>query len=162
MILLAIKILFYATAYACQDPPDYKLNFYVVSDANTKVIGVLADSNAAPTYNVNWKARIPEATWIWDKFSYQNATTLTFKTEFAIPGIPSSGNLRVAFDDKLLSVTLNDENAGCTFLKYASGSEKTCNVLPYLVYGINKMQLVVQNVKGAGGLLYLLNISAII
>ena len=155
-------ISFYQATYVCEDPSDYNLNFYVVSDTSTIVFGALAESSAVLSNYDFWTARIPEAIWIWDDFSYQNATTLTFKVEFAIPGLPASGILRVAFDDKLLSVTINNQITGCMFLSYIGGAEISCDVLPYLAYGINTILMVVENTGGPGGLIYLLNISVII
>ena len=94
-----------------------------------------------------------------DKFSNQNPITITFQIKFAIPGLPYSGILRIAYDDLLINVKINSQNAGCTFMDGIYDVEKKCNVTNYLVPGINTILFIVQNTGGPGGLIYLLNVS---
>ena len=159
MIFQIIALSLFAFAEICGNPPGQTINFYVVSDFNTKVIGSSTESDSGPVYEPAWTARIPEAIWIWDKLSGHNPITNTFKTQFAIPGSPSYGKLHIAFDDILESVIVNNKDSGCKFSSYMDGSEKICDILPYLVHGINTVYFTVKNEHLNGGLLYLMNIS---
>lgn len=143
----------------CANPPGQTIYFYIVSDFNTKVIGPSTESDSGHTSNSVWLAHIPEAMWIWDLYSDHNPKTLTFKVQFVIPGSPSSGILRIAFDDYLLSVVINGDDTGCKFSQFEYGSEKNCNILPHLIRGVNTAYFTVENTSGPGGLLYLMNIS---
>ena len=156
-------ISFYSAALICDGPPEHILNFYIVSDTNTKVIGNTSEIDSVTIIKQSsWQANIPEATWIWDKSSIQGYEVFKFEVVFAIPGLPSYGNLRVAFDNHLLGILVNQKTTECIFLNYTDASEKNCDVLNYLEYGINTMNLIVENTGGPGGLLYLLNISVLI
>ena len=70
--------------------------------------------------------------------------------------------MRVAYDDRLRNVTINGRDTNCKFLDSAGSTEKNCNLLPYLEYGINTILFIVENTGGRGGLIFLLNISATI
>ena len=155
-------LLTYLNADYCPNPQDKFINFYVVSDSNTKVTGFFEESNAVPYNIVNYIANISEAIWISDKNTGYDSTILTFKVKFAVPGSPTFGNLAIAFDDYLLNVTINGKDTNCKYFSYISGKEIYCDVLSYLSFGINTALFVVQNIGGPAGLIFLLNISVII
>ena len=152
-------ILLDAIALICQRNSDQISRMYIVSDLDTKIVGTYKETNAFKTQVGGWSANIPESTWIWNSFQVSGTETVNFKVSFALPGLPVSGILRIAFDDALLSVTINNSITGCKFLDYMSGSEQTCVVTEFLLPGWNIVLFSVQNIGGAAGLLYLLNIS---
>ena len=80
-----------------------------------------------------------------------------FKTQIGIPGVPLAGTLRIACDN-LCSATINGQNPGCQGASYYPGSEKNCNLLPFLVTGVNTVLFSVTNQGGPAGLLYLIEI----
>ena len=155
-----LNLLFLATSQTCENPIGQILNFNLVSNTDTMITGVFPEFNAVPAIKFSgWTAKIPGATWIWDKSTTTGYRKADFRLQFALPGVPKSGNLVVATDDNLLSATVNGNDSGCKGSSYKSGTEKNCNVLSYLVSGMNTIIFKVESTIGEAGLLYGLNIS---
>ena len=146
-------------AEICKNSLNQSVKIYVVSDTNTKISGTNVESNAVATRKGGWSANISEATWIWNNYIASNYVALTFKVQFFLPGIVLSGILRVAFDDYLSSVYVNNKITECKFLSYSGGSEKNCDLTTFLESGMNTILFNVKNLGGYAGLLYLLNVS---
>ena len=159
MLFWRIIFLLDAAAQVCLSTSNQIIKIYIVSDLNTKVVGPFQEANSFKTQPGSWLANIPEATWIWDAYQATEYKTVTFKVSFALPGIPKSGILRVAFDDILVSVTINNAITSCSFSNYMDGSEQNFNITDFLLPGMNIVLFTVKNVGGCAGLLYLLNIS---
>lgn len=171
-LILTFYLVEFASCANCQDPSLQTLNFFVVSNSFTQVVGpdMLSQGQAVSCYTPStWNAQIPGATWIWDKYLVSNPSisqTVYFKVQFYIPGVPSGGILQVAADD-YLTVTVNGLSVGCDGAGFTISAQKTCNVLPYLIAGMNTAQFSVRNNGGASspysnpaGLLYKFNLQA--
>jgi hypothetical protein len=161
-----VACLFSVSSQNCQDPSLQTLNFFVVSNRYTQVVGpdMLSQGQAVHCWvHPAWTASIPGATWIWDRFTVSNPgiqQTVYYKVQFYIPGVPSAGTLRIAADD-IYTVTVNGQGVGCIGASFTAGSERQCNVYPYLVAGMNTAQFSVTNTGGGpAGLLYKFDLEA--
>ena len=149
-----------AQAQTCQNPSPQILSITLVSNTETLITGVYPEYNAIPAIIPSgWTAKIPGATWIWDKSTTTGYRKADFKLQFALPGVPKSGDLLIAADDKILSVTINGKDSGCKGSSYKFGTEKECNVYSYLLPGMNTIIFKVESNYWNAGLLYRLNIS---
>ena len=73
--------------------------------------------------------------------------------------MPISGLLRIAFDDVIISLTVNGNNPGCNFSNYSYGTERNCSVSNQIVPGLNTVLISIKNYGGNAGLLYMIDIS---
>ena len=160
MFAILLTLTISAFGQNCQNPSLQTLNFFVVSNSNTQVVGpdMLSQGQAVHCWvSPAWTASIPGATWIWDRFTVSNPSiqqTVYYKVQFFIPGVPSAGTLRIAADD-IYTVTVNGQNPGCAGASFSAGTERNCNVYPYLVAGMNTAQFTATNTGGGpAGLLY--------
>ena len=119
--------------------------------------------NAVPAeIHPAWSAKIPQAIWIWDTYVALDAHTVNFKVQFILSGVPISGLLRIAFDNFLLSLSINGSDPDCNFSNYYVGSETNCNISNQIVPGLNTVLFSIRNSEGSAGLLYMIDISMII
>jgi hypothetical protein len=145
------------SATNCFDQNDRLITFYVASDTTNWVIGpdLPNGGRASQTQgNSGWTASIPGAVWIWDlPYISQPSIDQTsyFANEFFIPGVPVSGTYEVNGDDKIWT-SINGKSVNCDILSggWTLDSKRTCDVKPYLVPGMNIIQITVTN-NGAGG-----------
>ncbi|OMJ82571.1 hypothetical protein SteCoe_16678 [Stentor coeruleus] len=124
----------------------YFLEFYIVSDNSCWIVGpTVTGSNAIiHTTLSSWKTVIPNAYWIWetnDNNSQQGNATVT--KHFFIAGTPATGSFSISADG-YFTTYLNDKEANCkdtTGNTYSSDSGISCNVLSYLISGLNKLEI---------------------
>ena len=70
MFKLLMKLYLFASAQNCEGPLPQTLKYYIVSDSNTLITGVSNEFNAVlAQIHSGWKAKIPGAAWIWDKYT---------------------------------------------------------------------------------------------
>lgn len=101
-----------------------------------------------------WRASITGATWVWKDAIVQNPSqneTANFSHTFVIPNTPTNGLLRVAIDNGG-SMTLNGNPISLSDNTFYYGPQNI-NVLPFLVAGLNVLNITVNN-WGADGSTY--------
>ena len=163
MTIFIIWIYLYAYAQNCKNSLDSNFTYFIVSNSNTLLVGLdmQTESNAVHCEtHPAWTKNIPGATWIWDRYNVSTLTTrqtLKFRSYIGIPGVPLAVTLTIACDNSC-SATINGKNSGCQGASYSDGSVKKCNLLPFLVSGINTAEFIVTNYEGHAGLLYMIEI----
>jgi hypothetical protein len=139
------------------------LEFYIVSDTTSWIIGPTSGGNAIinPTQSF-WNTVISNANWIWDISGNTASGNATVTKYFFIAGTPATGTFTIAADD-LYTTYLNDKEANCkdtTGETFSSTTGNTCNVFSYLVSGLNKLVLNVQNNAGDAAVKFRLDVTS--
>ncbi|OMJ65361.1 hypothetical protein SteCoe_38391 [Stentor coeruleus] len=125
------------------------LEFYIASDTTCWIVGpTSAGGNAIIHSTVSaWKTVITNADWIWDINGNTVKGNGTVTKYFYIAGIPATGTFQVAADNTFTTY-LNSVEADCkdtTGITFSSSTPKSCNVISYLVSGLNKLVVNVEN-----------------
>lgn len=127
----------------------------VVSDEYTNVMSSEYSGRASYVYpNPAWSAQIPGARWIWKRNSNQGSSIDYFYKYFYLNS-PSLGLIEIAADDAFY-LFLNDKftYCSCTSGCFYAQNKRECIVSKYLVRGINKLVVRLQNYGGPGGLIF--------
>lgn len=140
------------------------LEFYIVSDTTCWIVGPTSTGSNAiinPTIT-GWNTVISNANWIWDISGNTVSGNATVTKHFFIAGTPASGTLTIAADD-FYTTYLNDKEANCKDTAggtFSSTTGNTCNVLSYLISGLNKLVLSVQNGTGNAAVKFRLDVTS--
>jgi hypothetical protein len=156
-ISLLVITLSVISATNCFNTNDRLLTYYIASDTTNWAMGpdLPNGGRASQTQgNSGWTANIPGGVWIWDLPYISDPRvdqTSYFVNEFYIPGAPVSGKYEVNGDDKIWT-SINGKSVNCDILSggWAAGNKKTCDVTPYLLPGMNVIQITVTN-NGSSG-----------
>ena len=127
-------------------------SYYIASDLEDWVKGPSKPNGGKAVLavgNPRWTANIPGAIWIWDSESVTDPTivqTVHYFKEFFIPSVPLTASFTVSGDNKIWTY-LNGESFGCDNLdgSWWAGSEKTCDALSKVNYGLNVLNITVVN-----------------
>lgn len=141
----------------CPSSSSRIISYYIASDLEDWVRGPSTPNGGkavAAVGNSGWSANIPGAIWIWDSEPVSNPAidqTVYYVKEFFVPGVPLSATFTVNGDNQIWTY-LNGASFGCDNLNgsWWSGSEKTCNALSYVKYGLNVLNITVTNIGNAG------------
>ncbi|OMJ82572.1 hypothetical protein SteCoe_16679 [Stentor coeruleus] len=137
------------------------LEFYIVSDTTCWIVGPTSTGSNAiinPTIS-GWNTIISNAEWIWDISGNTASGNGTVTKFFFIAGTPASGTFTIAADD-YYTTYLNDKEANCKDTvggSFVSTTGKSCNVLSYLISGLNKLVVNVQNSSGGAAVKFRLD-----
>lgn len=141
----------------CEYPYGKIFGFYVISDTNNMVEGpdVSEVTNAVQVYTPStWTASIPGAMWIWDApivFDPGTEQTVYVSNSLYIPGTPSVGVLEIAVAGSAL-IFINGKTGFCDVSEaFMKSTQVTCNILPYLVPGLNNLEFNVESYPSRGG-----------
>ena len=141
------------------NPPIGRIfGFNIVSGVTNMVEGpdVPGPTRAVHTYSSNpdWTASIPGANWIWDspQVTVPGIDQIVNVTNsFFIPGTPAIGILEIGADNEAV-VFLNGHSGFCDVGgSWNLYSQVSCDVVQYLVPGINDIRFVVTNYAQPGG-----------
>ncbi|OMJ65111.1 hypothetical protein SteCoe_39243 [Stentor coeruleus] len=140
------------------------LEFYIASDTTCWIVGPTSTGGNAVIHSAvsAWKTVITNADWIWD-ISGNTALGNGIVTKyFYIAGIPATGTFQVAADNTFTTY-LNSVEANCkdtTGSTFSSSTPKSCNVISYLVSGLNKLVVNVQNTGSYASVKFRLDVTS--
>ena len=145
--------LFLVSSQVCPTTSSRIISYYIVSDLEDWVTGPSKPNGGKAVLavgNSRWTANIPGAIWIWDSESVTDPSidqTVYYVKEFFIPGVPLTASFTVSGDNRIWTY-LNGESFGCDSLdgSWFAGTEKTCNALSKVKYGVNVLNITVTNI----------------
>lgn len=140
------------------------LDFYIVSDETCWIVGPTSTGSNAVIHSAvsSWSTVITNANWIWDidgNTATGNGTVTKF---FYIAGVPETGTFTVAADNTFTTY-LNNKEANCKDTSgstFSSSTGKSCNVFSYLVSGLNKLVVDVQNTGSVAAVKFRLDVTS--
>ena len=149
--------LFLANSQVCPTSTSRIISYYIASDLEDWVTGPSKPNGGKAVLalgNSGWSANIPGAIWIWDSEPVSNPSidqTVYYVKEFFVPGVALSASFTVSGDNRIWTY-LNGESFGCdnTSGSWWAGSEKTCNALSKIKYGLNVLNITVTNEGNSG------------